>query len=169
MLFSIEVRDQKLPSIQPRVYNECEDDLMAMFIDICEVLADTGAADFRVSGFGQDPWPVDVRTDLPVLLEQLPTAIAASAEPTSGFILDFYEQGIERRLVFIPSNQEFTVTCESDTDWRPEPAQENIEVTFLRRQLVTLKNNFLRVVRVMAPEVDAHKLFREWASEADSE
>jgi hypothetical protein len=37
----------------------------------CELIADAGVADFQLACCGAQRWPVDVRTDLSVFLEQL--------------------------------------------------------------------------------------------------
>jgi hypothetical protein len=70
-------RVQTLPDL-PLSYEEGMHDVRPILSDVCEALADTASADFVASGFGQARWPVDVRTDLPVFLEQLPEAIASA-------------------------------------------------------------------------------------------
>lgn len=163
MNISLEVTDHDFPQIAERRYNEEMDDVTTLFTDICEALAEAEIAWFRVSGFGQDLWKVDVRTDLPVLLEQLPEAIAAAAAGSS-FILDFYEQGIERRLVFIPNGNEFVVRCESDTDWRPDPEEEKIKAATVQEMLLAIRDRFLGVVRTTAPALYKHTWLDDWAA-----
>lgn len=164
MHISIEVQGQDFPHIVARHYNEEEDDVTTLISDICETLDKSGKVYFRVSGFGQDLWRVDVRTDLPVLLEQLPEAIdAATNEIGSSFTLDFYEQGIERRLVFTPDGDEFVVRCESDTDWQPDPEEEKIKATRVRKMLLAIRDRFLTVARTAAPEIYKHEWLHDWA------
>jgi hypothetical protein len=78
-----------------RTYDPELDNITSVLTDICEALAEEGSVRFVVDGFGQDPWPVDVRTDLPVVIEQVPAVLKALR---SGFStsLGFYEQGIQR-------------------------------------------------------------------------
>lgn len=45
---------------------------LAIFIDICEVFEISESIVFLVSGFGQEQWPVDCRTDLLTVIEQIP-------------------------------------------------------------------------------------------------
>lgn len=52
-----------------------------------------------VSGFGQKKWPVDCRTDLATIIEQIPEILEKIRAERFFFKLDFYEQGIERQLV----------------------------------------------------------------------
>jgi len=60
-----------------RKYHPELDDVRSILNDVCDWLQPH--ARFTVSGFGQAQWPVDVRTDLCVLLEQLPRALLALA------------------------------------------------------------------------------------------
>ncbi len=89
-------------------------------MEVCEFLGDTGYA-FRISGFGQAEWPVDVWYDLSTLVEQLPDALAAlrRGEPAE---IDLYGQGVERTLIFEPAGDVVSITCSSRTRWQPEPA-----------------------------------------------
>ena len=75
-----------------RTYHLELDDVRSILNDVCDWLQPH--ARFIVSGFGQARWPVDVRTDLCVLLEQLPSALLALASDAP-FEIDFYEQGIQ--------------------------------------------------------------------------
>jgi hypothetical protein len=51
-------------------YDPSLDDVRSILEDVCEAAG--AESRFVVPGFGQDSWPVDVRTDLPDFLEQLP-------------------------------------------------------------------------------------------------
>lgn len=50
------------------------DELVQLIAAQCRALARTRGVTFLVGGFGQDHWPVDVETDLAVVIEQLPRA-----------------------------------------------------------------------------------------------
>src|SRR5438270_139453 len=121
MTFSLTVsRVQHLPGVD-RKYDEELDDVRSILTNIGRALADSGAADFTVSGFGQTRWPLDLGTDLPVFLEQLPAAISAVGAGTA-FSLDFYEQGVERVIHFSPWRDLYSAKCESYAQWVPDPA-----------------------------------------------
>lgn len=164
MRFSLDVRDYDLPRTPSVEYVEEDDDVTSLIADICEAVADCGKVTFRVSGFGQDPWPVDVRTDLPVFLEQLPAAIRAAERGDREFTLDFYEQGLERVLLFTPNDGSFSVRCESATDWTPYPTKETITAPELGDVLLAIRHSFLRIVRAVAPEHHHHPWLVEWRS-----
>lgn len=68
-------------------------------MDACDAL--DGWADLLISGCGQERWPVDVRTHLAVLLEQLPDVLKAIAARESAEIY-LYEQGVDRLLTLGP-------------------------------------------------------------------
>lgn len=78
----------------------------------CELIADAGVADFRLLCCGEHPWPVDVRTDLPVFLEQLPGLLQALQVGSPSFQLRMYEQGIETVLAFTRTGDRLQVRCE---------------------------------------------------------
>jgi hypothetical protein len=74
-----------LPKIGPiaaakagRTYDIELDNITSVLIDICDALAEEASVHFLVGGFGQDPWPVDVRMDLPVVIEQVPMRTATT-------------------------------------------------------------------------------------------
>jgi hypothetical protein len=150
----------------PLEYEEELDDVRSIIRDICEALADTSSADFIVSGFGQERWPVDVRTDLPVFLEQLPDAVA-SAESCASFSLDFYEQGIERVIHFECKGEEYSARCVSQTPWKPEPAIETIGRLELKRMLCDIREGFVQFLSSKAPRVAAHPWIRNWAGNVE--
>ena len=66
-----------MPSGETRSYDEAQDDVTRVLADICESLATSEGVDFVVRGFGQDRWPVDVRVDLAVVVEQVPGVLSA--------------------------------------------------------------------------------------------
>jgi hypothetical protein len=81
-------------------YNNQYDDATSVIMDLCDILQEREIIYFRVKGFGQDTWLVDVATDLASILEQLPEVIDSINKNNYRCYLDFYEQGIERKLVF---------------------------------------------------------------------
>lgn len=77
------------------------DGIITLLSMVCSQLEESGKATFIVSGFGENNWPVDISTDLAVFLEQLPQSIL-SFDKNVSFEIDFYEQGVERTLLFCP-------------------------------------------------------------------
>jgi len=146
-------------------YDEGLHDVNAIIMDLCIALGETHAFEFRVSGFGDDRWPVDVATDLATVLRQLPGALAACAKGDP-FELDLFEQGIERRLEFVPQRGSYEVRCSSRTDWNPEPEVEQIKAESVLAMLHALKSMFCQVCEKLLPETSAHPWFQQYAHDA---
>jgi hypothetical protein len=153
------VRD--LPDL-PLRHEEGTDDVRSILIDLCEALAGDSSTRFSVSGFGQERWPVDVRTDLAVLLEQLPAALD-SLQSGSPFLLDFYEQGLERTIYLEPHGDRYLARCESHTSWHPDPAVEAIGRPELTEMLATPLNEIMNLLKKAAPGIAAHPWIVAWA------
>ncbi|MEV6055815.1 hypothetical protein [Streptomyces sp. NPDC052107] len=95
------------------------EDYESLVMDACELLAETDCR-FRVAGFGQGPWPVDISYDLSSVIEQLPQALTALRRKNRAQI-DFCGQGFERVVVFVPLGDQITMTCTTQTGWIPRP------------------------------------------------
>lgn len=109
--------------------------------EVCEALSEMGA-EFRMGGFGEANWPVDVTYDLPILLEQIPDLTRSVLQGTA-FTLEMYGQGVERGIEVVPDAGMLTLRCMSGTDWQPDPAVETMMPTELLRQLAALRRAFL--------------------------
>ena len=145
-------------------YNEADHDVRAVLMDICEALnGPVPTARFEVGGFGETNWPVSVSVDLPVLLEQLPAAIYGVSRRQLVKV-DFYEQGIERQLVFQPTDSGFySVTCSSGSDWEPKPSSEVISQQDIIEMLERVKENFLSAAAAVWPASVGHPWLLKWA------
>ncbi len=147
---------QVMPS---RVYDPRDDDVRSILMDACDAL--DGWADLLISGFGQERWPVGVRIDLAVLLEQLPDALKAIAARESAEI-HLYEQGVDRLLTLEPKGAGYSVHCRSGTGWRPLPAVEEVDGLQLEGMLLAVRDEFLKALERMAPELRLHPWIVEW-------
>lgn len=103
--------------LEDECFSTLEDieDVQEIMSLLCEKLENFSLARFRVEGFGETAWPVDVSTDFLAVLEQLPDLIKflnIDTDESSVFYLDFYEQGIQRRLVFRKNEGLVTVACQ---------------------------------------------------------
>lgn len=168
MRFELLVRSlDVVPRVPAQSYDEQVADVNTMLIDLCHSFAESDNLTFLVSGFGQPTWPVEVRPDLSVFLEQLPQLIMAIDQETPEFVLDFYEQGLERRLYFCrAAGSTFQVRVESDTDWQPNPREETIAANELRNMLSGVRDVFARTVQHAAPEAYSHPWFRSWLAQS---
>ena len=141
-------------------YSEEGHDVRSILMDVCKLLA--GKLNFSASGFGQAVWPVDVSTDLPIFLEQLPSARNALAAGQSGQI-DFYEQGLERSLIFsVEGADACRVTCQSWSSWQPDPTEETLELRRLQEMLANVQATFLRAMEAAFPALRDHPWLLIW-------
>lgn len=141
------------------VYNDSEDDIRSILMDVCKALSDK--LNFSVSGFGQARWPVDASTDLPVFIEQLPHALNALASGEAAQI-DFYEQGLERSLTFFVEKNLCRVLCQSWSSWKPVPTEEILELGCVREMLGSVQTTFLRVLEAAFPVLRHHPWVVAW-------
>ena len=104
-----------------------------------------------VSGFGDPAWPVDVRTDLSVVIEQIP-GVLGQLRLGLGCSLDFYEQGIERRISLNPNSDKTLAECHCDLSWTPVPSQIEISKTELMRMFNNFVADFLKYTALLGSE-----------------
>lgn len=132
----------------------------------CRALAVTGRVSFYVAGFGEDPWPVDVQTDLAVVIEQLPDVLSALRRGDEVFCLNFYEQGIERYLTGTKRGEVVTIECMSlSLRWMPEPASEVMKWGDVEGMLCELRDVYTATVESICPWLAEEPAFKRWKRE----
>jgi hypothetical protein len=145
-----------------RIYDEELDNVISVLSDACEILAESKHVRFVVHGFSEDAWRVDVWLDLLVLLEQLPTAIARlrAAEPCT---IDFYEQGVERRLDLSGAGDVVEVTCVSrHARWQPVGGPVTLGRAELLTMLLAVADDFYRLIHTACEELANHPWLLAW-------
>lgn len=151
---------------EAHVYDSELDDVSLLIADICEALESTGRIKFIVTGFDPKPWPMDVETDLSVVLLQLPDALRR-LEQHQSFTIDFYEQGTERRLEFRDKGDKIEVECFSgDLHWEPDPRILMADRKQLEADLRGLAHSFLRLASEVCPQLSEHLWIRKWRNMA---
>lgn len=137
-------------------------DIITILDEICDRLSDTDKIDFIIKGFGEERWPVDIWCDLPVLLEQLPEAFENLKKSKYNFEIDFYEQGVQRKLIINGDINLASIKCKSETEWIPEPEIIEIEKTKLSRMLKKVFDDFLMISNKVCPALCNEEVFVEW-------
>ena len=146
----------------PFEYQEEVNDIRSIMSDACELLHESDAVQFIVRGFSEVPWAVDVETDLPVVLEQLPEAVRA-LRGREKFSIAFYEQGVERSLNFNCVASQVEIECTSwKSTWKPIPTTLTVEHKDLEELFRGLGEDFYRLVKVACGDLAAHPWLREW-------
>lgn len=142
-----------------RLYKFDEDDVRSILSDICRAME--SQCEFIVSGFGQDRWPLDVGTDFLIFLEQFPDILRAVRQGLPGEI-DFYEQGVERVINFLPGDGFYDLLCVSRTTWVPSKNIESVDCKNLEAMLKGIHDDFLRISRLTSPDLIDHPWMVDW-------
>ena len=123
---------------------------------------------FLVTGFQRNPWPVTVRTDLPVVLEQLPEVVRGLVSRES-VCLDFFEQGIERIVRFEPHGSRVVVSCVSRrANWQPDPSSIVLSRRGAVAMLLAFAASFARAALKACPDAVKHPWFATWRGRLES-
>jgi hypothetical protein len=155
---SLHIQRESFEAAQPGQVSEdyelstAEVQLMAA----CELLADTAVADFRLVCCGERPWPVDVRTDLSVFLEQSAGLLQALKDGAPSFRLEMYEQGTETVLVFSRGEGKLHVHCEpllTLGDRRFCTRDEALDVAVLVRAIAGVITGFTECCARLCPQL----------------
>lgn len=146
--------------LHPSPDYEIGDDYESVAMDFCSFLSQTDCH-FKISGFGQDDWPVNISYDLSSVIEQLPEAITHLQQKSCAEI-DLYGQGVERRISFIPSYDLVEVRCTSGTKWTPAPEMETAPHGEVLGLLTGLSQEFKIAVQRGLPDLVARSPFATW-------
>ena len=154
------------------------EDVKEIFPAICEKLEKSNLVKFRVEGFGDLPWPVDVSIDLMTVLEQLADLLRFIEDyKSSSFSLDFYEQGTERRLIFSHVGNFGNIKClplvmknnniasNSKDSWGQYIEEEPLTRQNLKSMICNLITTFVSLAHEIGPTLTSHKCFQEWCND----
>ena len=142
-------------------YDEEFHSIESLIMDICEYLSGFEEITFEVVGFGLE-WPVDVQTDLATIITQIPPLLM-NIKNRKEAKLQFYEQGIERELVFKDNGgATLAIACFDLFNQPLATCQEHISFLELIDMLSRLLQVFLKLSEELCPKIVAHKLFQEW-------
>lgn len=165
---SLEISKSLEQSPQLNIIFDCNsqnDNIDAVIQELCEILEQTGVVKFKVAGFGQDNWPVDISVDLVSILEQFPEVIDSIYGSHYPFQLDFYEQGIQRRLEFEKEDEFIKITCYSGTSWLPNPRSITLTEKYILSQFLNFKDSFLQAAKKVCPQLSYSDLFSTWCTQ----
>lgn len=144
---------------------ESEGSLQELAIVGCSELERAGYI-FRVEGFGRGVWPVDVRYDMATVIEQLPDLIKA-LELGQSTGLDFYAQGIETLIEFVPDGGTVVARCRALYRVDEMPVVEELVYSELLTQLRELARVFVAEVSRLQPSLGQSAALAELKNLAD--
>lgn len=161
-------------------YDDELDDVSSIIMDVCEALSECPGVKFVVTGFSEGAWPVDVSTDLPIVLEQVSSALQ-NLRNAVAFSIGFYEQGIEHVMNFQPNGEVWTVECVDMNSmarpgaglqpveeskrvpgWAPRPVLLEVTRDRMETMLRTLVVDFLTLTARRCPELLDHPWLQDW-------
>jgi len=145
--------------------------------EICDQLENSNLVKFRVEGFGELPWSVDVSTDLMIVIEQISDLLKFldTSEASTGY-LDFYEQGIEKRVIFTKVGNLVNINCQpllainespnvNQPAWGQNIAEEPIDKKAIKIMISNLIITFVSIASELCPTLTNHKCFQEWCGD----
>lgn len=141
------------------------DDYVSQVMDLCEILGQTDC-EFHVGGFGSPNRHLDVSYDLSVVMEQLPRPIRSLMLGVDAE-LDFYSQGIERTLEFVPAGEICRIRCVPRTSWRPSPSEIDMKTQEVIAMCQELAKRFGAAVAIAAPGLAQLSPFDAWRAGDD--
>jgi hypothetical protein len=149
---------------RPPRYDAALDDVRSLIKDICVALAKANAQ-FIVVSPESGAWPVDVATDFPVVIEQIPKFLKFLHHPgPEAFELDFYEQGIQRRIEIQSIGQTLEVVCFSYGD-SPMIERSICDVAVWQSMIGKFWKEFSRAAAMVAPLALQHPWWKEWIAD----
>jgi hypothetical protein len=102
-------------------------------------------------------------------MEQLPSLLKfIEGQGTKSFTWDFYEQGIQRRIVLTQSGETLGVECMSYLNDRSVPVIERsiCDLKAWHRMILKFWEEFSGAVLMVAPEALQHTWWKNWAYRA---
>jgi len=149
-----------LPRLEVRDYDPELDNIIAILDDVCELLHESRIVDFSIR-IGAAYIYASVHTELCIVLEQLPAALAAIAARRD-FVIDLFEQGVETKLTFTPNAETYELSVSSYT--RTDLSGGSIGTDELQRMLEIVQTRFLALLAGVAPTLADHPWVRAWVS-----
>lgn len=150
----------------PRNYDDRDDDVTSILSDVCCCLQESGRVSFIINGFDTKPWPVDVATDFCIFLEQLPDLLKwLTGNETGDCTVSFYEQGVQRDLIFNRHARELHIRCVSWSEWEPASEQEIVREKVFHAMLVDILNGFFHQAEIVCPDLYHHPWLQAWVRE----
>ena len=156
---------EKLKSIKNKyTFDDYPEDLLSCQFEVGLAFSSFRSLfDFHVSGFGEERWPLSLETDFVILLEQLlPFCEWIFGSTEDNFIIDFYEQGVERVIHYSRRAEIIKITCESYTDWVPNPKTEFISKNDLIAEITAFITALFLILQKISPILVENVLIKEW-------
>jgi hypothetical protein len=135
---------------------ECVEELV---INVCDRLEHEDIMTFAVKGFELD-WPVDIETDLAIVIPQLPPAIAA-LKKAGPFTIQFCGQGIEKVLQFSSHGDDIHIHCKALIGNTTSPVVEIVSKIHIEDSLTQMFVDFIELGNQYYPDLALSELIKQ--------
>lgn len=161
--------EKELPEYRTKInYDPLLHNEISYFDPMCDDLYKTKRVKFVITGFDEKEWPVD-NVELSILIEQLPVVFAAFYHEALDFVIDFYEQGMDRTLVFKGTKDDVEITARPfslhSTMWRPHPERVTMNRPHLLRMFIKIKDDFYNLTHEVSPWLWKDEFINTWWEE----
>ncbi len=144
------------------IYDLELDNQNSVILDICEIFHYAGNIKFVVSGFGEDEWNLSCLMDLPCIIEDLPYILSKIKAKDYNFDLDFYEQGVQRKITFVASGDSVTLKASSWIDWEPNPSETTMNKADIDKMIINLHTDFATYGKELCEHLILNQMFADW-------
>ncbi len=144
------------------IYDSELDNQNSVILDICEIFEEVGNIKFVVSGFGEDEWKLSCYMDLPCIIEDLPFILKKIKAKDYNFDLDFYEQGVSRKITFVDSGEYVTLKASSWIDWEPNPSETTMNKADIDKMIINLHTDFATLGKELCEHLMINPMFADW-------
>ena len=163
---NLEVQEQCFDNFPEWSFEPLDGSLLAWMSEVCSFLQNRCEARFDVVVCGQ-AWNVDVQFDLLSILPELPGVLCSfmKIEPVETR-LSFFEQGVERDLVFTPNGHLHTsISCTGVGCKKSSESSVTIDRIVISSELHNLMHGVASVVLQLSNNgLPLHPDFYRWAS-----
>jgi hypothetical protein len=139
-------------------------EIQGIIFGACKLLHKSNHLEFRVSGFGSDSWGLDISTDFMIIVEQLPRLFEwIDGGGQGAFNLDFYEQGVELRVIFSLTDNQVQINCESLDKGEINPITEFCEFREFNIMFSKVLMKFITEAKsILFPMLENNRCFDDW-------
>jgi hypothetical protein len=101
------------------------------------------------------------------VIEQIPDLFKFLDSELSTAYLEFYEQGIQRKITFRKEENLIRINCygsKPEATWGKDIEEKPIEKTYLKTMICELIKSFVAISNELCPTLTSHRCFQEWCS-----
>lgn len=162
-MFSLSLKRTKKTSKGKLNLVDFEPDIIdEVVMEVCEFFSKNNIAEFEVSGFDLN-WPVDIETDLSIIIPQIPNILLMLRKDNKAS-LEFFEQGIERRIDFYLKNKLVELLCNNLQGEAIVQRPEVVSLDSLKDMFFLLIQEFNYLATIYCSDACDNSIYKQWIS-----